>query len=336
MNRRTAQSSRLFAVAITLFAAAMAEGGSSDAIGRSAAWRAPRPQDVRAQAAAWLDAKKPDSATRAKAEAIWLDLPDEASEDELLSRLAHTFALGDSNAAKLVAVCSRPRDPSIAPNQAWLADSSTAPLFAANLRLFYSRWLLHNLLFDEAQEQLSGLTAKDVVAPASLLFCQSVIGHALLDKESGMKSIGELLEREAASPRRYVALAKLMQEDLKALQEDTLDHIARRMNDIRRRLDLGHAGPKVRTREDGVIASLDKMIKKLEEQQQEQEESRSGSDIRGSCRFVARGCLGLLVRTTHARSHRVGTASSISRPPDSFAATSRPTRANNRGNRARS
>ena len=43
--------------------------------------------------------------------------------------------------------------------------------------------------------------------------------------------------------------------------------IARRMGDIRRRLDLGRAGNKVRKVEDGVIESLDKLIKKLEEQQ---------------------------------------------------------------------
>ena len=130
---------------------------------------------------------------------------------------------------------------------------------------------MHESLFDEAQEQLSGLTPADVVAPASLLFYQSVVYHALLNKESGLKSIDELLAGAEASPRRYVALARLMQEDLKGLQDDTLDHIARRMDDIRRRLDLGRAGPKVRKEEDGVIKSLDKIIKKLEEQQQQQQ-----------------------------------------------------------------
>jgi hypothetical protein len=42
------------------------------------------------------------------------------------------------------------------------------------------------------------------------------------------------------------------------------------MEDIRRRLDFGRAGPRVRKIEDGVIESLDKMIKELEEQQQQQ------------------------------------------------------------------
>ena len=72
-----------------------------------------------------------------------------------------------------------------------------------------------------------------------------------------------------------------MQDDLKGLEEDTLDHIARRMEDIHRRLDLGRAGPKVRKVEKGVIESLDKLIKKLEEEQQQQE-SNSASSTRST------------------------------------------------------
>jgi hypothetical protein len=231
---------------------------------------------------AWLDAKKVDAATRAKAEALWSDVPAQASEDELLVRLARTFAWIDPNAAKLVALCSQPRSQLVVPSQAWLADGGAPTLFAANLRLLYARWLVHASLFDEAQEQLSGLTPGDVVAPASLLFYQSVVYHALLNKESGLKSIEELLQGAEASPRRYIALARLMQDDLKGLQDDTLDHISRRMDDIRRRLDLGRAGPKVRKEEDGVIESLDKIIKKIEEQQQEQQASGNANSIRSS------------------------------------------------------
>jgi hypothetical protein len=245
-----------------------------------AAWRPPQAQDVRAQVFAWLDAKQVDASTRAKAESLWSDLPSPASEDELLVRLARTFALLDANAAKLVALCSAPRSQLVVPAQPWLAKGDAPRLFAANLRLLYARWLVHESLFDEAQEQLSGLTPTDVVAPASLLFYQSVVYHALLNRESGLKSIKELLEGAEASPRRYVALARLMQEDLKGLKDDTLDHIARRMDDIRRRLDLGRAGPKVRKEEDGVIQSLDKMIKKLEQQQQECQGGGNANNLR--------------------------------------------------------
>jgi len=82
-----------------------------------------------------------------------------------------------------------------------------------------------------------------------------------------LKSIDVLLQgAEQVPPLRRVG--QLMQADLMDLQEDTLDHVARRMEDIRRRLDLGRAGPKVRDVEKGVVASLDKLIKKLEDEQQ--------------------------------------------------------------------
>jgi hypothetical protein len=214
---------------------------------------------------------------RSKVEAVWIDVPSPASEDELLTRVVQSAALVNPNAAKLVSLCSQPRGQLVLSAQPWLADGSVPSFYADNLRLFYASWLVHESLFDEAQEQLAGLEPGDVVAPASLLFYQSVICHALLNKESGLKSIDELLQGAETSPRRYVAMARLMQEDLKGLEDDTLDHISRRMDDIRRRLDLGRAGPKVRKVEDGVIASLDKMIKKLEDQQQQQTSSEGSS-----------------------------------------------------------
>ena len=97
-----------------------------------------------------------------------------------------------------------------------------------------------------------------------------------------MKSIDVLLQGADTAPRRYVALAQLMQDDLKDLQEDSLDHIARRMEDIRRRLDVGHAGPKVRKVEKGVIESLDKLIKKMEDEQKQQQDASSSGGMRST------------------------------------------------------
>ena len=124
---------------------------------------------------------------------------------------------------------------------------------------------------------MAALKTADVVAPAELLFYQGVTYHRLLNKEEGLKVINQLLDGAEASPRRYVAVAYLMQADLSALEEETLDHIARRMEDVERRLDLGRAGPKVRKVEDGVIESLDKMIKKIEDEQNKQSQSQSNS-----------------------------------------------------------
>lgn len=247
------------------------------------AWKTPSSEDVRSQVAAWLDAAKIEPEMRRRVEAVWRDLPGDASEDELLVRMVQSYAMIHADAAKLVSQCSQPRSQFIVPEQRWLVDGGVPALFAGNLRLYYARWLVHESLFDEAQEQLADLTPRDVVAPASLLFYQSVVAHALLNKESGIKTLKELIEGADGSPRRYIALGRLMQSDLEELKDDTLDHVARRMEDIRRRLDLGRAGPKVRTVEDGVIESLDKMIDKLEEQQQQQQQSAAGSgSIRSS------------------------------------------------------
>jgi hypothetical protein len=103
------------------------------------------------------------------------------------------------------------------------------------------------------------------------------VHHQLLEKEAADGAIDRLLARADESPRRYAAVARLMQADFKDLKPDSLDHIARRMDDVRRRLDLGRAGPKVRKVEDGVIESLDKLIKKLEDQKQQAAASNAGS-----------------------------------------------------------
>ncbi len=80
-----------------------------------------------------------------------------------------------------------------------------------------------------------------------------------------------------------------MKEDLKKLEDDSLDHIARRMDDIRRRLDEGNADKRTRRIEDGVIASLDKMIDEMEKKQRQQQQGGGGGagNRRRRCKIVA-------------------------------------------------
>jgi hypothetical protein len=249
---------------------------------KTATWQPSHAADVKPQVTAWAEKAKIENAVRAKIAGLWAGVPDSATGADLLEKLAESAALADASAAKLVEQCSKPRSQLLLPGQPWLADAKTPPLVAANLRLYYARWLVQNLLFDEAQEQLSGLKPGDVVAPAELLFYQGVVCHRLLNKDEGLQAIDQLLDGADASPRRYVAVARLMQADLGGLEPDTLDHIARRMDDIGRRLDLGRAGPKVRKVEDGVIESLDKLIKKIEEEQQKQQQQASQGQNRST------------------------------------------------------
>jgi hypothetical protein len=115
------------------------------------------------------------------------------------------------------------------------------------------------------------------VAPDALLFYRAVAHHQLVEPDSADASLAQLLEREGDLPARYQKLADLMRQDLAGLQDDSLNHIARRMEDIRRRLALGRSGQRVQGVEDGVIRSLDKLIKQAEDQMQQQQAQSSSA-----------------------------------------------------------
>lgn len=257
-------------------------GRGADALSKAPAWIAPSVDRVRDDVLAWLKKQQPQADARNAAAALWSDVPADLSGPEILVRMAETFALVDPNARKLVQLCSKPRTDPVLPKQDWLADPQTAPLVGRNMRLLFGLWLAQQSMWEEALEQLRALGPAEVADPASLLFYQAVCCHGLLDRDAAVESIRLLLEGGDQVPRRYLAVAKMMQDDLKDLKEDTLDHIARRMEDIRRRLDLGRAGTKVIQVEDGVIASLDKLIKELEERQRQQQGSGGGGAMRSS------------------------------------------------------
>jgi len=215
---------------------------------------------------AWLLAEKASEAVQAEVDAQWKKEPPAAT---LLDRLAGCFALADPRARALVEICSAPRRGVSLPELGWLREPGVAEFEACNLRLLYGRWLAHERLYDELLDQVRGLSPTEVVDPATLLFCQSVGFYRLLDKEAGLRAVDRLLGDVADVPGRYRALAMLMRGDLAELDEKNLDHIARRMDDIRRRLDLGRAGKQVVEIENGVIKSLDKLIEDMEKQQQQ-------------------------------------------------------------------
>ena len=97
-----------------------------------------------------------------------------------------------------------------------------------------------------------------------------------------METLDQLLERETEIPVRYARVARLLRADMAALDRGSLDHIARRMRDVTRRLDLGRAGAMTREVQDGVIESLDALIKQLEDQQQGQQGQASAGAGGGS------------------------------------------------------
>lgn len=250
-------------------------------------WQPPRAEEVRDKVFGWLAGRQVPPEHQQQINQLWAGDLSQISGLDLLLRVVLTYALADKEAAELVKLCSAPRIHLILPSFPWLQDPKTDRYMAANLRLLYGRWLVHEMLYEEALEILGNLNPEDVADPASLLFYQSVANYFLLHQDEGLRRLEALLREPERCPRRYIALASMMQEDLKQLREETLDHIARRMKDVERRLGLYRAGPRVRQIQDKIIEDLDKIIKRLEEQQQQQSSSSSsggsgGSSIRSS------------------------------------------------------
>lgn len=253
----------------------------SAGLARQPTFRATPLDRVHDQALAWLQARQAPPEVLQQAMALWSP---QATLDgrDALERLAATLALGNERIAALVRTCQHPRPYGPLAPQEWLKHDELDAFARNNLRLYYGRWLVHEHLYDEALEQLQNLAPADVVDPAALLFYQAVVHHRLLHKEAGLAALAQLLHNVADLPQRYRALAGLMQADLEQLRGDSLDEISRMMDDIRRRLSLGHAGKRVRKLEDDVIAKLDKLIEELERQQQQQQQQQSGAQGSGS------------------------------------------------------
>lgn len=198
-------------------------------------------------------------------------------EGELLDRLASALAKADDRVAELIEYCQDVVHAGPVPEFAWLADSETPVLVRHNMRLYLARWLVQQAYYDEALAWTDGLRTDDVVSPAALLFYRAVAHHRLVQPDQADNVLGQLLEPEVKLPVRYQKLAELMRQDLATLHDDSLDHIARRMEDIRRRLAQGRSGERVQAIESGVIESLDKLINQIEQQLQQQQSSSASS-----------------------------------------------------------
>ncbi|MCE9546787.1 MAG: hypothetical protein K8T25_15010 [Planctomycetia bacterium] len=242
---------------------------AADSGSLGATWQQPKPAEVQARLTGWLDQQKVDAAVRAEAMERWshgISTATDSKGTDVLGSLVAALAVVDPRINPVLEYTRAGGVDAARPDVQWLSGEKLAPLERNNLRLLLGRRLVQLQLFDEALEQMAGLEPSDVVDPAGLLFYSGLAHHRLLHREEGLTAIARLLERRDELPARYAALASLMDADLRQLKDESLDHISRRMEDIQRRLDQGRTEPKVRELEDGVVKSLDKMIKQLEDQ----------------------------------------------------------------------
>jgi hypothetical protein len=247
--------------------------GASDFVAEPT-WQPVQPEAVAERINDYLTSADIDADRSSAVRKEWRASDDEADGD-LLDRLAQSLAKADDRVVELVEYCSGVSKPGTLPEFSWLADSDTPLLVRNNMRLYLARWLVQQGYYDEAISWTAGLTTDEVVAPEALLFYRAIAHHRLVQPDESDAALSQLLQREDVLPARYQKLADLMRQDLAGLQDESLDHIARRMEDVRRRLAQGRSGERVQKIEDGVIESLDKLIKKAEDQMQQSQSSAS-------------------------------------------------------------
>jgi hypothetical protein len=240
---------------------------ADDGFDKRASWTVLTQQQVREQLDKWLTGFELDELTTAKIDAIWSAGAAETDGAAVLERLLTSIAMVDPEVKELVQFCDE--DSALPRAFTFLSESDKSDWLVHNSRLYYGRWLAQRRFYDESQQLLEGLAVESVADPASHLFYHGAAYHRLLDKEKCLPMLNRLLEQSDAIPRRYSTLARLMKSDLEPLKQDSLDEIARMMENITRRLGFGRAGTRVRKEEDDVIAKLDKMIEELEQQQQQ-------------------------------------------------------------------
>jgi hypothetical protein len=217
-------------------------------------------ETARNQAEAWLKGVgKADDATMQAFNVIWAD-----KGRAVLDQVTATLILGDAEARKLLSDVKTASASAPTEVPSFMKDAKLPAFYRANLALAYAKALSARRVYEEALEALRSVKPEQVVDPSAYLFHRAVAEHALLMSRDAEDSIVRLLDDVADAPERYKMLATMMHFDMLAWKEKDLGWVARKMENIERRLDLSRGGPKTQKIQREVVMRLDEIIKEME------------------------------------------------------------------------
>jgi hypothetical protein len=223
--------------------------------------KAPSVDAARGQAMEWLKSVGKADEIGPAVDALW-----KQTDRTLLDLVSNTLVLADTEAATLL---SQARDPSgAAPTElpAFLKDTQRPAFYRANLALAYAKALSNRRVFEETLEVLKTIKPEQVVDPAAYFFHRAVAEHALTLKAEANRSITGLLEDVVEAPDRYKFVGLLMHYDMQSWKDKDLGAVARKMDNVERRLELSRGGPHTQKIQKEIVARLDEIIKELENQ----------------------------------------------------------------------
>lgn len=240
-----------------------------DGLTQAATWKPVSDEEVRTAFAQWL------LHIDAKVETVDLvehylnnDFQHDAA-GEVVDSVINGIVIARPDVKQVRDKLRRQRSGTRAPDFSSLLDNPDETDFLRDhVRLYLARWLAQNEFYDEALVHFAKLDLEKVLDPSTMLFYRGLIEHQLFKKDRCLVTLKRLLENSKQLPRRYEVLSKLMLADIQPMEPDSLDEISRMMSDIGRRTGLLRSGKQVRNEEEMVIKKLDKLIEKLEAQQQ--------------------------------------------------------------------
>ncbi len=246
----------------------------------SVKWTLPQSDTVKAQLDDWLrTVEPPPPAIFSQIEALWTH-PLPVSSGQLNARLLESMRLASRPAREYLDACAALEwngvpfaQPVVLPDVP--PEIKPSAFLCGALRLHLAQSLVRMHLFDEARDPLEELTPGNCCDPAAALLLKGIVYSKLMQREKGdeaLRRFREIAGSDSLLPRRYSEIAKLIEADLKKQKqenEDDLRSVARRMEDVKRRLGTGRTGEKVQEAEQDVLKSLDKIIEKVEKQMKE-------------------------------------------------------------------
>jgi len=225
--------------------------------------KAATPEAAKAKAEAYL--KSVGKFDQAAFDKIWAD-----ESRTVLDRTADSLAIGNTEAAAILADVRKPEAPAPAELPALLKDTKQDNFFRTNLALAFAKAAASKKVYEEALEALNAVsTPEAAVDPSAFYFFKAVSEHATMRKDPAIGSIIRLLDDVTDAPDRYKMVATLMFFEMQNWSPDPKDltNIERLMDNSGRRLELARGGEKTQDIQRKIVFRLDELIKELENKQ---------------------------------------------------------------------
>jgi len=256
-------------------------------------WTIPPQEQLRVDLQEYLDVFVGDSVLRARVMEFWPESEpsDPVAVEILTQRVLDSLQVASPEVPLFLALCDtiewtrlpfgqKLQLPEL-PFPFREEETAVKPWLSGVLRMYLAERLIRARYYDEALALLLEMNPDNTIDPIVVLFCLGIAHNELLNKKEGllaMKQLRDSFPMQSPYSRRFAEVAKLLENELNNIDDDEQkpENIARKMEDIQRRLGQGNTDENVQKIEKDVLESLEKLIEKLEEQQRECQSGQQG------------------------------------------------------------